>query len=594
MRRSKGEVGIAKAVEQVRRTEQSTHDKVDSLQKEVKALHEYPSTVAIAPAFGRAATQYIPGTALRAQRRQNGRLRPINARAPTGRRTNDPDAVDPYEPLSYTYGRETKHWSQATAGNLRAVLSAWDLFTLNRFVPGVCDSPYVNNMTVTPIPTGVFHNSFSLASCYDTVTQANQGLGLRRYTIMMYCPSLSAWAGSTGTAGQFSATTRLGGMIMVQTNDLNTVFSNADWTRVGIGSTAIGLYGSDFTTFASGGSVWAGCLHLRLVCAAANLVGAVYKGVMTFNQLGAAPTLNNLMMNAQYNGTGTYDTTLKSSVVQPAVIEDISYAIQTADARGSGYQGADNELVSYLIYQDPVVSINTGATTFTLLCNQEGNYAYYPKTTDPLAFSLGQPAQKPVVDEVLAKHPEIAREISPLVNTVVEDTTGYKGIWSHAKSALSSFLTGADSASDGLITKIDGMTGGHLKDKVGLGAHSSGLFSGLAKAAGQVLGKGVLGIASPITSIVSSLFVARHNGPVYYGRTELLWTATQSRDVLRRQVNMPFMYGFQSLLDWYDEYIDWLYSQPDLILSTVEGPIPPIARDPVPTDTTHSDCLESK
>lgn len=384
--------------------------------------------------------------------RRSRKPRPVNSRALVPYIPNPAPALI-YEPRARasdvsvfwnkkkTGIQEGKYWQEAASGD--DMFTAWDLFTLNRFAPASTASPYVNNMTLTPVPTGTFRNSFSISSCYNSGTGVSAPLGTAAYTVIMYCPSLSSWGGGPG-GSFFPATTRLGGFIIYQSVDLSATVSPPLFATTNFAYSSVQLYGSDFSSFASGGFVWSGQIDFRIVCPAANLTGAVYKGAMTFNQLGASPTLGNLLQNSQYVSTGEYEASVRSAVVEPALIEDITATLPVLTSTGKEYQGADNEVVSYLIYQTPVQSITTGATTFSLIANQRGNFAYYPKTTDPLAFSLGQQFSKPHPPLNPANnHPGISAVIAPRVNAVVNSTAETR---SHQQS-LEALLNQDDSMS---------------------------------------------------------------------------------------------------------------------------------------------------
>ena len=81
---------------------------------------------------------------------------------------------------------------------------------------------------------------------------------------------------------------------------------------------------------------------------------------------------------------------MKSAVVNPDLVTDINYRINGATTSTQIFTGAENEIVSYVIYQTPAINITTGTNSvFTLLGDFEGNFVYYPNAADPLAFSLG-------------------------------------------------------------------------------------------------------------------------------------------------------------------------------------------------------------
>lgn len=329
--------------------------------------------------------------------------------------------VSAYRNMPKSGIQEGKFWNEAQ--NVSDMWSAWDHFTINRFAPGSSVSPYVNNMTILPLPGGTFKNSFALSNVFSFTTGIQSPLGTNPYTVIFYVPSLSSWNGVTGPG---AITSRLGGFSATQTNNLSQLYSCSTLTDASLAYSSVQLYGSDFTSFGSGGMVWAGALDLRIVCPAANLTGAVYKGCITWNQLGSQPTLSNLIQNAQYASVGDYEQTMRSSVVEPILIEDITATFATS-TNGSTAQGMDNETIMYLVYQSPVQSITTGATTFSLIANQRGNFSYYNKVTDPLAFSLGASWSKPLTEAPSSSHNSlVSHHVLPRMNSVVEKTAEFK------------------------------------------------------------------------------------------------------------------------------------------------------------------------
>lgn len=344
----------------------------------------------------------------------------------------DPSAVSMFYNRPKTGITEGKYWNEAQSG--ADMWSAWDLFTINRFAPGSSVSPYVNNMTLTPVPTGTFKNSFSVSNVLNNATILPAPLGTAAYTVVAYLPSLSSFGGTSSGAPWFGSAQRPGGLVMFQTNTISDTIECRNFLDTRLAYSAIQLYGSDFTSFASGGMVWSGAIDFRIVCPAANLTGAVYKGVLTWNQLGASPTVGNLIQNAQHVSTGEYEATLRSSVVEPALIEDI-HSSPAVTVNGSNFTGMDNETIMYLVYQTPVQSITTGSTTFSLIANQRGNFAYYPKVTDPLAFSLGPTWSKPDVDPT-RRHPAVVSAVLPRCTAPVSDSARFRELSNHAAAMI--------------------------------------------------------------------------------------------------------------------------------------------------------------
>jgi len=81
--------------------------------------------------------------------------------------------------------------------------------------PGLEDVNYCSAMNISPLPTMIYQVAGSIAQAYNIRNDQFEPLGRMPYTLMMYCPSLSARFGNAGSA-DISASDRLGGFAILQ------------------------------------------------------------------------------------------------------------------------------------------------------------------------------------------------------------------------------------------------------------------------------------------------------------------------------------------------------------------------------------------
>lgn len=322
---------------------------------------------------------------------------------------------------------------------VKDVLSAWDLFTINRAFPGTSWSPYLNNMTVMPLPGGTFKMSRAIATCWDFDGGAFAQPGTRTYTIVISVPALTSYVGSGEGGNYFASSVRLGGFLIIQTSSLGTNLSPVYFNDTRFAQSSITAYGSDLSSFAAGGFIWGSSVHLKLISPLANLTGTVYKGTMSLSQFGSGITVQNLIQDAQVTSTNQFETTLRSSVIEPNLVADISCRVGASTLPfNEMYPDADNEILSYAVYQTPVISVTSGLPTpYTFIVSTEGNFVYYPKATDPLAFNIGQSEVKPQFqDRDMKRNPYVEGVIQPTANRTIDDTPWYHKVVNKLKSSI--------------------------------------------------------------------------------------------------------------------------------------------------------------
>jgi hypothetical protein len=512
---------------------------------------------------------------------------------------NDEDPMDPASRNKRlkTGIREGVYASEAKS--VSDMLTAWDKFTINRAFPGVSVSPYVNNMCILPLPTGTFKTSLALSTCYSITAGASQPLGTNTYTVIMFCPSLSSYLGPGG-GGLIGATTRLAGYVIYQTNSLNSSMTAATFSDSSYALPASQLYGSDFSSIGTGGFVWSCAQHIRLITPQANLVGSCYKGMITLAQLGSGLTQQNLIQDATVTATGAYENTLRSAVQDPALVMDINAnAVNVGSSRA--YPECENEVISYIVYQTPAISVTSGASTpFTLILNMEGNFVYYPKATDPIALNVGTQESRPAVQDANMRHSYVSQTMSSLGMRDIADSNIFKSAWNGVSDWMTSMLPKA--VGSGLKWLDNRVTGGAVQSfdtKVLGGAvqHSLGLKTdreeqtedflkqlenlkmsdafGPSRATSMFNG----GSANMQSSVAMKPYQpAPTNGLV--PKSDFVYWFHQLDEVLaRRRGTVGQTVYLDQISSWVNSELDWYDSQPDWVDEFHVRPIPELSPD---------------
>lgn len=438
--------------------------------------------------------------------------------------------------------------------NVKDVLDGWDRFTIARAYPGSVESPYLNNMTVMPLPTGHFSISKGLSTMWlpDESPGVPENIGQGDYVCIFYCPSLSSFMGPGGV-DNLSTSTRLSGFASVQTNSLSFSCSDGLFINSNYSLPATSFYGSDFSAFASGGFVWSGQLSSRIVAPAANLVGAAYKGTLTLAQLATGVSVGTLIQDSTVTCTGEYEQILRSSVIEPSLVKDISCVSKTTSPR---FADAENESVTYIIYQTAAQSISAGTKmNYSLILHVDGNFVYYPKATDTFAFNLTPPAIKG--NNVFSKPSPIVESLSDVANTTVKDAKQHKSLWSKfydiGKSVIETNPIGKLATSVIDTFWNDDSTGttenilNALNDTVSNSAASrSGLFSRITS------GASLRSEPEVHTSIKPKDDYQYYFGQLYAVAKQFRGTTTQIQE-------------FGPIYNWIEDTYNWYTAQPDWI-----------------------------
>lgn len=176
--------------------------------------------------------------------------------------------------------------------NVQEVTTAWDRMLIAKQCPGQYNVEYVSDMNSTNLPTSCFEVSRNISSC-DYVTTDNfpfaspdtRSLGSGNYTVLAWMPSLSAFHGSD-SHNHIARSEKLGGFAILQEDDLYLgVLAKETFLHQRFGQTMFEAYGSDMTAFAHGGYVWTAEMECNILAPAANMIGAMYRGSLSFGQL---------------------------------------------------------------------------------------------------------------------------------------------------------------------------------------------------------------------------------------------------------------------------------------------------------------------
>ncbi len=80
-------------------------------------------------------------------------------------------------------------------------------------------APFLIGMEPSNMRSGVVESTSTFSEAYDRDTQTMKPIGTRDYVVIGYCPSLSVYFGRG--AGSFPETSKLAGLLMLQTDNLS-------------------------------------------------------------------------------------------------------------------------------------------------------------------------------------------------------------------------------------------------------------------------------------------------------------------------------------------------------------------------------------
>jgi len=156
------------------------------------------------------------------------------------------------------------------------MMGALDLNLLAKYKPGEIDAPFIASMSKPPIHSGLFKTSLDLTSGAEGASENILALGSKKYTLLTFAPALSCYYGS-GASGKFTVGTKIAGFtIQVEQNEGTKVLYRDGYDTQARPLSMQELYGSDATSIAEAGMVWASKIKLSLVAPAANITGTYH------------------------------------------------------------------------------------------------------------------------------------------------------------------------------------------------------------------------------------------------------------------------------------------------------------------------------
>lgn len=409
------------------------------------------------------------------------------------------------------------HFGPDVHDSALSALTDVDRFMLSKYFPGQISTPFVSGMTKYPIPTGLFSSSFSLNSCARAfapdATQA--ALGTDPYLLLAYCPSLTMSVGS-GLANAHGTTTHLSGLLAIQGTLTDAALYRDAFDRTNRSPSLFSLLGTNFDTYAQNGILFSSALEMKILCAAANLVGARYSGCVTLASIpNTGLSFARLIQLSQETYTQSQLVNLRGSLVNNNLVT----TALTPNVNDS-FGDFSNEMVHYVILQTPVISINTGlSSTYSMIGTAMGNYAWWPTSSDAFANKLGSAPPTPYNDN----------RPSVLSNHAVNPMLDVSNWWDKLKDSPVQTLTS-------LASKLLPLSG----------------LAGLA--------------SSPFLSLLKAS-TARNNAAISH--IEKVWLLRTLNELIQ-DLSQPTLdilrLPFQACLDRINEYYDFVLNYPDPLI----------------------------
>lgn len=310
--------------------------------------------------------------------------------------------------------------------DLKPLMTAWDEMLVAGAYPGQFNVRYVAGMNCTNLPTSTFSvsNTFSESHVKGDDTTATHPLGTNDYTLIMFCPSATAFNGGT-ESWSIPNSDKLGGLTIVQYsgNQLDDPHVDKNLFRYAPASmTMRETYGSNLTGFSSGGFIWASEATINVLAPAANMVGSYYRGTIQYGQIPKSGqpglTLRELIEIAGDVEVMEPQFHMRIKVVNHDLVYDTQDSSKTLES--SDFAG---ELVQYVILQKPAINITSGDNAkFSLQCNFKGNTVFWGKAEDSIANNLfkNNRQQKSPMPGVLAGVTQNNEQKPKAVNSLLE------------------------------------------------------------------------------------------------------------------------------------------------------------------------------
>lgn len=283
-----------------------------------------------------------------------------------------------------------------------------ELFALSRLYPGK-DNPQYAYVEGKP-----FSKSEQISTGFSVNTVLNISTGnleapgttAGTYLVLMSCPSLGVFSGSligdTGSYGkQLSGVSILQGTI-AQTISYYEFIRNLSSNYTGL--TSLQAYNYECTTSLIP-LTYSSCYSFKLVVPNANYIGTCYEGIIPISQLlpdgtGTAPnptvTVQQLIQMARTTHEGENSYKLCASISNDQIL---AHGISSASA-SPGVVVTTNrtpllfasEVIHYMVFQTPAMSITTGSTyPYSLMGHWINNVSILPYMNDSIIFNTFAP-----------------------------------------------------------------------------------------------------------------------------------------------------------------------------------------------------------
>lgn len=217
--------------------------------------------------------------------------------------------------------------------------------------------------------------------------------GSRDFTVLMVCPALTLFHG-IGGFNMIPTSSKLGGIMIAQTNNLQTAFNANLFWDARIGKTMLDIYGSDGAQLTNSAFVWATLLQFSLISQIIGATGVAHYGALPYSSLFSEDggfgsfTVDDLVKMSGY--TKSFSTTDKSFALQNSIVMDsiVSTPTDTLNAQKSTF--LCSEVVTYVVLQRPFTKFSDGTLqSFQLSLHTHTNAAGFMRTDDAFARTNG-------------------------------------------------------------------------------------------------------------------------------------------------------------------------------------------------------------
>jgi hypothetical protein len=221
-----------------------------------------------------------------------------------------------------------------------------------KLMPGVIPTKFQsggNILDTVPIKSSAAR---TLTQCLDISTYAPAALGTRDFTVIMICPALTLFHG-VGGANMIPTSSKLGGFIAAQTDNLQSTFNaNMFWDAL-FGKTMLEIFGSDGAQLTNSAFVWATLFQFTLISQIIGATGVAHYGALPYSSLFSEDggfgtfTVDDLVKMSGY--TKSFSTTDKSFALQNSIVMDSIVSTPTDALNAQKSTFLCSEVVTYVV-----------------------------------------------------------------------------------------------------------------------------------------------------------------------------------------------------------------------------------------------------